>query len=111
MRATISNITDEDVIHCFQNGFFMKHTYHDFGRNCRTTAVELCDIRARWADQEDEENEHFPKHNNDKQGNHNNHSNKGQWNNSRNTQKRKPDNEVMAVELNPQEVGEQSNLV
>jgi hypothetical protein len=30
MRATITNITDEDVIHCFLNGLFSKHTYHDF---------------------------------------------------------------------------------
>jgi hypothetical protein len=27
-RATIANITDEDVIRCFQNGLFSKHTYH-----------------------------------------------------------------------------------
>jgi hypothetical protein len=29
MQATIANITDEDVIRCFQNGLFSKHTYHD----------------------------------------------------------------------------------
>jgi hypothetical protein len=34
MRTTIANITDEDVIRCFQNGLFSKNTYHDFGRNC-----------------------------------------------------------------------------
>jgi hypothetical protein len=50
MRATIANITDEDVIPCFQNGLFSKHTYHDFGRNCLTTAVELRDMMAQWAD-------------------------------------------------------------
>jgi hypothetical protein len=33
MRATIANITDEDVIHCFQKSLTMKHVYHDFGRN------------------------------------------------------------------------------
>jgi hypothetical protein len=47
-RATITNITDEDVIRCFQNGLFLKHTYHDFGRNCPTTAMELRDMMARW---------------------------------------------------------------
>jgi hypothetical protein len=46
---------------------------------------------ARWADKEDEENDHFPKCNNEKQGNNNNHFNKGQRNNSRNPQKRKSD--------------------
>jgi hypothetical protein len=35
MRDTIANITNEDVIHCFQNGLFLKHTYHDFGSNRR----------------------------------------------------------------------------
>jgi hypothetical protein len=50
MRATIANIADEDVIHCFQNSFFSKHTYHDFGRNRLTTTVELHDMTAWWAD-------------------------------------------------------------
>jgi hypothetical protein len=49
MRATIANITDEDIIRCFQNGLFSKYTYHDFGCNRPTTAVELRDMMARWA--------------------------------------------------------------
>jgi hypothetical protein len=109
MRATIANITDEDVIRCFQNDLFLKHTYHDFGCNRPTTAVELCDMMAQWADQEDEENDRFPKRNNDKQGNGNNHFDKGQWNNSRNPRKRKPDQEIAAVELNPQGKNSGSN--
>jgi hypothetical protein len=72
-RATIANITDEDVICCFQNGLFSNHTYHDFGRNRLTTAVELRDIMARWADQEDVETDRFPKHNHSKQSNGNDH--------------------------------------
>jgi hypothetical protein len=39
--------------------------------------MELHDMMARWADQEDKENDHFPKRNSDKQGNGNNHFNKG----------------------------------
>jgi hypothetical protein len=66
MRATIANITDEDVIRCFKNGLFSKHRYHNFGRNCPTIAVELRDMMARWADQEDEQNNCFPKRNNNK---------------------------------------------
>jgi hypothetical protein len=77
MRATIANIIDEDVICCFPNGLFLKHTYHDFGRNRPTTAMELRDMMARWADQEDEENDRFPKRNSDKQGNGNSHFDKG----------------------------------
>jgi hypothetical protein len=49
MHTTIANITDEDVIRYFQNGLFSKHMYHDFGRNRPTTAVELRDTMARWA--------------------------------------------------------------
>jgi hypothetical protein len=41
-------------------------------------------MMARWADQEDEENDCFPKRNNDKQGNSNNHFDKGQRNDSGN---------------------------
>ncbi|RLM58106.1 retrotransposon protein, putative, Ty3-gypsy sub-class [Panicum miliaceum] len=99
-HATIGNITDEDVIRCFQNGLFLKHTYHDFGRNRPTTAGELRDMMARWADQEDEENNRFPKRNHDKQSNGNGHFDKSQWNHSRNTRKCKPDQEVTAVERN-----------
>jgi hypothetical protein len=49
MRTTIANITDEDVIHCFQNGLTVKHVYRDFGRNCSRTAVELRNMMQRWA--------------------------------------------------------------
>jgi hypothetical protein len=101
MRATIANITDEDVIRCFQNSVFSKHTYHDFGSNRQNVAVELRDMMVRCSNQEDEENDRFPKHNNDKQGNNNNHFNKGQQNKSGNPRKCKPDQEVVAVERNP----------
>jgi hypothetical protein len=100
-RATIANIADEDVIRCFQNGLFSKNTYHDFGHNHPTTAMELCDMMARWADQEDEKNDCFPKRNHDKQGNGNGHFDKSQRNNSGNTRKRKSGHEVVAVERNP----------
>jgi hypothetical protein len=100
-RATIANITDVDVIRCFQHGLFSKNTYHNFGGNHPTTAVELRDMMARWTDQEDEENDHFPKRNHDKQGNSNGHFDKSQRNHSGNPQKRKPDHDIAAVERNP----------
>jgi hypothetical protein len=96
--ATIANITDEDVIHCFQHGLFSKNMYHDFGRNRPTIAVELSDKMPRWADQEDEENDRFPKCNHDKQGNSNGQFDKSQRNHSRNPQKRNPNHKVTAVE-------------
>jgi hypothetical protein len=60
MHTTIANITDENIICCFQNRLFSKHTYHNFGHNRPTTAVELRDMMARWADLEDEKNGRFP---------------------------------------------------
>jgi hypothetical protein len=44
MCATIGNITDEDVIHCFQNGLSSKNIYCDFGRNHPKTVMELRDM-------------------------------------------------------------------
>jgi hypothetical protein len=44
MRATIANISDEDVIHCFQNGLGSNNIYCDFGRNRPKTVVELHDV-------------------------------------------------------------------
>jgi hypothetical protein len=71
IRATIANITDNDIIHCFQNGLGSKNIYRDFGRNCPKTVVKLHDMMQRWANQEDEENERFPKRDNDKRNNDN----------------------------------------
>jgi hypothetical protein len=65
MHTTITDITDEDIIHGFQNSLFSKHTYHNFGRNHPTATMEL-DMMARWADEEDEENDRFPNYNNNK---------------------------------------------
>jgi hypothetical protein len=58
-------------------------------------------MMARWADQEDEENDRFPKRNHNKQGNGTGHFDKSQRNHTGNTQKRKPNHEVAAVERNP----------
>jgi hypothetical protein len=69
MRATITNITDEDVIHCFQKSLGSKNICHNFGCNCPETIMELHNMMQRWADEEDDENEHFPKRNNDKRNN------------------------------------------
>jgi hypothetical protein len=59
-------------------------------------------MMARWADQEDKQNECFPKRNKVKQGNINNHFDKSQRNNSGNPRKCKLDQEVTAFERNPQ---------
>jgi hypothetical protein len=58
-------------------------------------------MMAQCADQEDDENDRFPKRNIDKQSNDNNHFDKGQQNHSGNSRKCKPDQKVVAVERNP----------
>jgi hypothetical protein len=63
--------------------------------------MELRDMMEWWADQEEEENDRFPKRNHDKQGNGNGHFDKSQRNHLGNTRKCKPDLEVTAVECNP----------
>jgi hypothetical protein len=67
-RATIANISDEDVIDCFQNSFSEWHLYRDFGRNRPKTVVELCNMMQRWTNQEDQECDCFPNRNNDNVG-------------------------------------------
>jgi hypothetical protein len=94
MCTTIVNITDENIIHCFQNGLGSKNIYRDIGRNRPKTVLDLCNMMQRWADQEDEENELFPKRNNG------NCSFKSQRNYSKPSRKRMPDHEVTAVERN-----------
>jgi hypothetical protein len=76
MRANIANIINEDVIHYFHNGLASKNIYRYFGRNCPKTVMELHDMMQRWVDQKDEENERFPKRNNNKR-NREHRSNKG----------------------------------
>jgi hypothetical protein len=44
MRATIANITDEDIIHCFKNGLGSKSVYHNFRHSRPKTIVELRDM-------------------------------------------------------------------
>jgi hypothetical protein len=40
-KATIVDISERDVIDCFQNGLYYRHTYSDFGRRRLTTVKEL----------------------------------------------------------------------
>ena len=53
-RATIANVSDEDVIHYFHDGITTQSLYHDFGRNRPDTVVKLCDMMQCWADEEEQ---------------------------------------------------------
>ena len=95
-RATIAEISDEDTIRCFRNGLYAKMTYREFGRNLPRTTVKLRDMMQQWADQEDEENDRFLQ-NNDKRGN-DGHHNRNRGNQLESSHKRKPDDQVAAIE-------------
>ena len=64
-RATIANVADNDIIDYFHDGITVQSLYRDFGRNRPKTVVDLRDMMQRWADEEEQECIHFPRHNND----------------------------------------------
>jgi hypothetical protein len=71
-RATITNVADDDVIYYFHDSITTQSLYRDFGRNHPKTVVELRDMMQRWADEEEQERNRFPRHNNDNNGKRNN---------------------------------------
>ena len=93
-RATIPNIADDDVIDYFQ------YLYRDFGHNRPKTVVELRDMMQRWADEEEQERNRFPRRNNDNNGKR--HNDYGGPNNQRDpARKRKPDDTVGTMDRIP----------
>ena len=71
-RATIAKVSDEDVIHYFHDCITTQSLYRDFGCNHPKTVVELCDMMQHWANEEEQERCHFPRHNNGDNGKRNN---------------------------------------
>jgi hypothetical protein len=63
MRATIANISEEDIIDCFYNGITDPGIYRDFGRNRSKTIVGLRDMMHEWSEQEEKIREWFPRFN------------------------------------------------
>jgi hypothetical protein len=49
IRATITNISEEDIIDCFYNGITDPSIYRDFGRNRPKTIVGLRDMMHDWS--------------------------------------------------------------
>jgi hypothetical protein len=52
-RATVVDVTDKEVIDCFQDGLYHCHTFEDFGRHCPSSISKLKDVITSWADEED----------------------------------------------------------
>jgi hypothetical protein len=61
VRATIANISEEDIIDCFYNGITDPGIYRDFGRNRPKTVAGLRDMMHGWSKQEEKMREQFPR--------------------------------------------------
>jgi hypothetical protein len=59
VRATIANISEEDIIDCFYNGITEPVIYRDFGRNRPKTIAGLHDMMHDWSEQEEKMREQF----------------------------------------------------
>jgi hypothetical protein len=102
VRATITNISEEDIIDCFYNGLTDPGIYRDFGRNRPKTIAGLRDMMHDWSEQEEKMHERFPRCNdlNLKRAN-DNRPDKGQRDYSGPSRKRKLDDLVVAVDHPP----------
>jgi hypothetical protein len=61
VRATIANISEENIIDCFYNGLTDPGIYRDFGRNRPKTVAGLHDMMHDWSEQEEKMRERFPR--------------------------------------------------
>jgi hypothetical protein len=99
VRATIANISEDDIIDCYYNGITDPDIYRDFGRNRLKTVADLHDLMHDWSEQEEKMRERFPRrqdsnlrHPND------NRNDKSQRDYSGPLRKRRPDDLIAAIE-------------
>ncbi|RLN05294.1 retrotransposon protein, putative, Ty3-gypsy subclass [Panicum miliaceum] len=92
-RATIANISEQDVIDCFHNGLTDQALFRDFGHNHPKTVSSLRDMMQAWARRDNDYN------NNKRSNDHRN--DRSQWDYSGSSSKRKPNDLVTAVEHPP----------
>jgi hypothetical protein len=99
IRATIANISEEDIIDCFYNGITDLGIYRDFGWNRPKTIAGLHDMMHDWSKKEEKMQEQFPRCNdNNLRRPNDNRTDKSQRDYSGPSQKRKLDNLVVAVD-------------
>jgi hypothetical protein len=99
VRATIANISKEDIIDCFYNGITDPGIYRDFGRNKLKTVAGLRDMMHDWSEQEEKMRERFPRRNDSNlRRPHDNRNDKSQRDYSGPSRKRKPDDLITAVD-------------
>jgi hypothetical protein len=99
VHATITNISEEDIIDCFYNGITDPGIYRDFGQNRSKTFAGLHDMMHDWSEQEEKMRERFPRRNDSNLRRPNdNRNDKSQRDYSGPSQKRKPDDLIAAVD-------------
>jgi hypothetical protein len=99
VRATIVNISEEDIIDCFYNGITNPGIYRDFGRNRLKIVVGLRDMMHDWTEQEEKMRERFRRCNDSNLRHPNdNRNDKRQRDYSGPSRKRKPDDLIAAVD-------------
>jgi hypothetical protein len=97
--ATITNISEEDIIDCFYNGITDPGIYRDFGWNRLKTVAGLRDMMHDWSEQEEKMWERFPRCNdNNLRHTNNSHTDKSQRDYSGPSRKRKPDDLIAVVD-------------
>jgi hypothetical protein len=106
-RVTVVDITDNEVIDCFQDGLYHRRTFEDFGRRRPSSITKLKDMNTSWTDEEDRVNAKYDsihdKSKNNTGGNNNNKDQEGRNNNNNDNysgpnHKRKPDNTIATVQ-------------
>jgi hypothetical protein len=99
VRATIANISEDDIIDCFYNGITDPSIYRDFGRNRPKTVAGLRDMMHDWSEQEEKMQERFPQRQDSNLRRPNdNRNDKGQRDFSGPPRKRKPDDIIVAMD-------------
>jgi hypothetical protein len=99
VRATIANISEDDIIDCFYNGITDPGIYRDFGRNRPKTIAGLCDMMHDWSEQEEKMWERFPRRQDSNLRRPNdNRNDKGQQDISGPPRKHKPDDIIAAMD-------------
>jgi hypothetical protein len=99
VRATIANISEEDIIDCFYNSITDLGIYRDFGWNRPKTVAGLRDMMHDWSEQEEKMRERFPRRNDSNLRRPNdNRNDKSQRNYSGPSRKHKPDDLIAAVD-------------
>jgi hypothetical protein len=103
-RATVVDVTDNEVVDLFQDGLYHRHTFEDFYRRRLSSITKLKGMITSWADEEDKETAKYDaicgKSKQNASGSNNNNRDQGGRNNNNlgPNCKCKPNNTVAAIQ-------------